>query len=36
MAMGRQGIMEAAPHLVAASLKAHDDKNSRLPPSARR
>jgi hypothetical protein len=36
MAMVRQGIMEAAPHLVAASLKAHDDKNSRLPPSARR
>jgi hypothetical protein len=35
MAMVQQGIMQAAPHIVAASMKAHDDRNSRLPPSAR-
>jgi hypothetical protein len=36
MAMVQQGIMEAAPHIVAASLKAHNDQNSRLPPTARK
>jgi hypothetical protein len=36
MALVQQGIMQAAPHIVAASLKAHDDRNSRLPPTARK
>jgi hypothetical protein len=35
MAMVQQGIMQAAPHIVAASLKAHQDYNDRRPPSAR-
>jgi hypothetical protein len=36
MAMVQHGVMAAAPHIVAAALKAHDDRNSRLPPTARK
>lgn len=35
-ALVQQGIMQAAPHIVAASLKAHNDQNSRLPPAQRK
>jgi hypothetical protein len=35
-AMVRQGIMEAAPHIAAAALKAGRESNVRTPPSARR
>jgi phage-related minor tail protein len=36
MAMVQKGILEAAPHIVAASIKAGRDQNSRSAPSARR